>query len=496
MYSLLDELSVDAALAMEWSGPRERQTQGVGHGERETADCDSGGANASVVRCGAWETRETHSYSWRICDNCNLAPSLVEVSILANFENKTKRILNSQFRGRAMVGATAAPFGKGTVDAKAATSRAAAARKRLPATAASSPVAGAKGAAGAKKVNSSAAAAKVLAGSGGGRAIAKATASVTTNPAAGANESPTAPNAALANEPPALESTPSDAPATADGGESAERERLLPEGVPTVNMSRRTLDALDVEQLGLELAASDDSVVVRELNLLSTSLGAEGARVLSKALASNRSLLDLDLGRNDLGDAGAAALATALAKNAALLTLYLGGNAIGPAGAASLSAALEANSTLSKLELGSNAIGDKGAQSLAEVLAKKNVTLRFLGLGFNSIADTGADALAAALKSNATLTTLNLQVGFKAKGAAGNASLRAIEAKLKRNERSGAEGDGGGSGDGGGGGSLFAMAAAGVAQEEDDEAAGESGDDDVVEEAAPAAPRARIRRQW
>ena len=52
-------------------------------------------------------------------------------------------------------------------------------------------------------------------------------------------------------------------------------------------------------------------MVVTELNLLSTSLGATGAQMLSRALEWNQMLLELDLGRNDLGDVGVAAVATA-----------------------------------------------------------------------------------------------------------------------------------------------------------------------------------------
>ena len=278
----------------------------------------------------------------------------------------------------------------------------------------------------------------------------------------------------------------------------------IPPDQTTVNLSRRGLGASGLlGQLIAELSSSDRPVVVRSLNLLSNGLGTAGAAAFAGVLArSSSTLTELDLGRNELGDEGATSLASAMAKNASLLTLFLGGNGIRATGAASLASALQRNGTLLKLELGSNEIGDKGAQAFAETLSKHNMTLQDLGVGFNGIADHGADALASALKTNPTLTSLSVQVGFKAKGAAGNASLRAIEAKLKRNASKRIEQGGETHADAAGCSSLFAMAAsAGSAQGE----AGDSNEDDGCgdDEASSGAtsqsqaqPRQRMRRQW
>ena len=109
---------------------------------------------------------------------------------------------------------------------------------------------------------------------------------------------------------------------------------------------------------------------------------------------------------------------------------------------------------------------------------------------------TLARCAAKALKANATLQTLNLQVGFKA-GAAGNAALRAVEAKLRRNASSQPFAANGGAGDDGSTTNLFAMAAAAVAPEqaEDEEEEDEEVEDNVRME-VQALPRARVRRQW
>ncbi|KAG0010688.1 hypothetical protein BGZ81_002607, partial [Podila clonocystis] len=73
-----------------------------------------------------------------------------------------------------------------------------------------------------------------------------------------------------------------------------------------------------------------------------------------------------------------------------------------------LSETLKTNSTLTTLNLQSNSIGDNGAQALSEAL-KSNSALITLDLWSNSIGDSGAQALSEALKINSTLTTLNLQ---------------------------------------------------------------------------------------
>ncbi|KAK5809251.1 hypothetical protein F5H01DRAFT_394807 [Linnemannia elongata] len=72
-----------------------------------------------------------------------------------------------------------------------------------------------------------------------------------------------------------------------------------------------------------------------------------------------------------------------------------------------LAEALKTNSTLTTLNLENNLIGFDGAKALAEAL-KTNKALTTLNLRLNSIGSYGAMALAEALKTNKTLTTLNL----------------------------------------------------------------------------------------
>ena len=96
------------------------------------------------------------------------------------------------------------------------------------------------------------------------------------------------------------------------------------------------------------------------------------------------------------------------------------GNQIGAAGAVALAEALKTNQTLTWVDLFSNEIGNAGATALAEAL-KTNPGLSSINLGHNGIGNAGAAALAEALKTNQTLTSISL--GGNQIDAAGAAAL-------------------------------------------------------------------------
>ena len=100
----------------------------------------------------------------------------------------------------------------------------------------------------------------------------------------------------------------------------------------------------------------------------------------------------------------------------ALINLNIGGDDL-----AAVVAALRNNATLTTLYLGSNNLGDEGARSLAAAL-DNNATLTRLDLYWNNIGDEGARSLAAAL--NATLIT-SLNLADNNIGAEGAQSLAA-----------------------------------------------------------------------
>ena len=73
----------------------------------------------------------------------------------------------------------------------------------------------------------------------------------------------------------------------------------------------------------------------------------------------------------------------------------------------SLAEALKTNTTLTSIDLNENPISAEGTQALAEAL-KTNTTLTSINLECINIADEGAQALAEALKTNTTLTSIYL----------------------------------------------------------------------------------------
>jgi Ran GTPase-activating protein (RanGAP) involved in mRNA processing and transport len=74
----------------------------------------------------------------------------------------------------------------------------------------------------------------------------------------------------------------------------------------------------------------------------------------------------------------------------------------------SLAEALKSNTSLTELNLENNQIGASGGASIAEAL-KSNTSLTTLNLSWNQIGASGGASIAEALKSNTSLTELNLE---------------------------------------------------------------------------------------
>lgn len=109
-----------------------------------------------------------------------------------------------------------------------------------------------------------------------------------------------------------------------------------------------------------------------------------------------------------IGDEGAEEVGRALEDSTRnCKKLYLVGNNIGDRGIMSIAKALRTNSTLTYLNLGMNKIGNEGAKEIATAL-KSNATLQTLSLARNSVAIEGATAIATALETNCTLSNLYL----------------------------------------------------------------------------------------
>ena len=176
------------------------------------------------------------------------------------------------------------------------------------------------------------------------------------------------------------------------------------------------------------------------LDLCKQGIGAEGCRLVTRALAQNSAITSLLLGTNGIGDAGASDAARLVAESAGLETLYLGCNHIGESGTAALADALTENATVTGLWLKRNPVGLSGAQHLAAML-RRNTTLQTLDLvdcaigaeglaalldalladnrslahlylGGNRLRPEAAEPFAAVLKRNAFLRSLLLNVNF------------------------------------------------------------------------------------
>lgn len=143
------------------------------------------------------------------------------------------------------------------------------------------------------------------------------------------------------------------------------------------------------------------------LDLGCNHIGPESTKILAKALETNQSLTELNLATNDIGSEGVQAIAEALKKDTKLKTLHLSSNKIDTAGIQALSDALKINRTLEHLDLGGI---DESAniESLATVLGTNQSSVTNLSLRYRIIDDNAAQALATALKTNKTLTNLDL----------------------------------------------------------------------------------------
>ncbi len=164
------------------------------------------------------------------------------------------------------------------------------------------------------------------------------------------------------------------------------------------------------------------------LDLVMKNIGADGAKSLARALETNTTLTNLNLGGNNIGVDGANAIFNALKNNTALAKLNIVGNSIGVDAENALFEALETNTGLTDLDLNGNNIGDDGANALFEAL-KINITLTNLNLFFNGIGDDGMKGLPEALKINESLTSLDL--GGNGIGVDG---VKALVEALKKNK--------------------------------------------------------------
>ena len=147
--------------------------------------------------------------------------------------------------------------------------------------------------------------------------------------------------------------------------------------------------------------------VLTHLDLKHNDIGDEGAVALGKALESNTTLTYLNLSiepvisLKQIGPSGGSALARALTLNSTLKCLVLGHNFIRDSGALAFADSLRTNSSLTQLDLSWNGISGLGTEAICKALQFNHVMTHLI-LGANTISDSGAEALARALQSSAT----------------------------------------------------------------------------------------------
>jgi len=134
----------------------------------------------------------------------------------------------------------------------------------------------------------------------------------------------------------------------------------------------------------------------------------EGGQVIREVLKNNSTLTSINLAWNLIGVEGCKAICEALKCNSTLTSINLESNQIGVEGGKAIGEALKTNSTLRSINLEGNGIGGEGGKAIGEAL-KSNSTLTSVQLAFNRIGNEGGKVIGEALKSNSTLTSINLE---------------------------------------------------------------------------------------
>ena len=147
------------------------------------------------------------------------------------------------------------------------------------------------------------------------------------------------------------------------------------------------------------------------LYLTGNKITHQSISILSDALYSNITLVELDLSDNHLSDSGVQILVDVLSSNRCRLEkLHLGSNHVTDQGVQYLSNMLNTNRSLTHLMLNRNQISNRGVHVLANVLALQNRSLEVLSLSCNSfITDGSIDALIVMIKHNDRLKGLDVK---------------------------------------------------------------------------------------
>uniref|UniRef100_A0A8C0IT43 Uncharacterized protein n=1 Tax=Chelonoidis abingdonii TaxID=106734 RepID=A0A8C0IT43_CHEAB len=148
---------------------------------------------------------------------------------------------------------------------------------------------------------------------------------------------------------------------------------------------------------------------LQKLGLEHCSLTAACCGDVSSALCMNQHLTELDIGRNKLGDPGVQLLCQGLKHpNCKLHKIRLVNCSLTAACCRDLSSVLNTKPTLTELDLSYKVLGNSGIKLLCEGLKHPNCKVQKLRVQYCCITGAACGDLAAVLRTNQSLTELNL----------------------------------------------------------------------------------------
>ncbi|XP_072891936.1 ribonuclease inhibitor-like [Hemitrygon akajei] len=174
---------------------------------------------------------------------------------------------------------------------------------------------------------------------------------------------------------------------------------------------------------------------IQKLWLKRVGLTDSGAEDIASTVNANASLTELDLSGNKLGDSGVKLVSVALRNpECKIQKLELESVGLTDSGAEDLVSTLRTNPSLTELDLSGNKLGDPGVKLVSVALRNPECKIRKVRLFNVGLTDSGAEDLVSALSTNPSLTELNL--GGNELGDSGvklvSAALRNLEFKIRK----------------------------------------------------------------
>ena len=179
------------------------------------------------------------------------------------------------------------------------------------------------------------------------------------------------------------------------------------------NVVELTLPNAGITEKGGKAIASmlmNECCCVKRINLAANNLGSEGVKHFLVALQTNKSLRSLNLGANSFsGDACNLEITRALSSNKTLLELDLSYNDIGDGGASALGFALRQTGGLEKLRLRRCGMNNNSAAKVLAVLAEPKSRLTHVDISVNSLSPLCCDAITKSLLNSRKVISCQLE---------------------------------------------------------------------------------------